>query len=99
LGIEEVADFNQPGSSAYGYYDPNSVKLACPLDGTPMQVVGSHDFNFRCGNCGHQFRYDLAQLQPSVFFPTPLIVPANPAFLGSQWPDNQLPPVDLNDVE
>jgi hypothetical protein len=99
LGIEEVGDFNQPGSAAYGYYDPNSVKLACPIDSTPMQVVGSHDFDFRCPGCGRQFRYDGVQLQPSVFFPAPLIVPANPAFLGSQWPDNTLPAVDLSSTD
>ena len=37
-------------------YDEGAIRLDCPIDGSPMNVIGSSDYQYRCQQNSHQFK-------------------------------------------
>jgi predicted RNA-binding Zn-ribbon protein involved in translation (DUF1610 family) len=54
--------FNQPGY-ADGRFSPAEQAPVCPSCAVQTKPTGGNDFEFRCQNCGAQFRQDGSQRQ------------------------------------
>ncbi len=69
-----LAPATQAGAK-FGSFQPGRERLVCPFDSTLTQLIGAGDFQYRCANCGRQFRsdgsvFDGAAVNPFVMPPT-----------------------------